>query len=343
MGDRHIGEISARKEMVDLVRHEVAEVQNFVKSGNQFLKITRSFIANSVREGKLTQIKGRTYFKEAMHAILFCGRINIPLINPEEMMEHHEFQLLSEIYPDAFQKYNSHLPKRPPYAVLLGAVVEIIGTDINEVLKCLTDLNRDMLVEFTGNNCNKLGNIFISEVISCCYLWDVTTREKTDNYFGAVVSVRGRQQKEIMFDILCCQTWHLYISLAVCISKKFNKISLRFPPELQIEVVDTIHSGQYDLPSGVQVCNSLESSPYKLCFDIYINNNSNFEFDISAKCEALSQLLYANRQIAEKLEFLDTSILMNSTKLTNYKRLKNNLKLLEFNVGQHLQFYDPNE
>ncbi|XP_043541783.1 uncharacterized protein LOC122547215 isoform X2 [Chiloscyllium plagiosum] len=286
MGDRHIGEISARKEMVDLVRHEVAEVQNFVKSGNQFLKITRSFIANSVREGKLTQIKGRTYFKE---------------------------------------------------------VVEIIGTDINEVLKCLTDLNRDMLVEFTGNNCNKLGNIFISEVISCCYLWDVTTREKTDNYFGAVVSVRGRQQKEIMFDILCCQTWHLYISLAVCISKKFNKISLRFPPELQIEVVDTIHSGQYDLPSGVQVCNSLESSPYKLCFDIYINNNSNFEFDISAKCEALSQLLYANRQIAEKLEFLDTSILMNSTKLTNYKRLKNNLKLLEFNVGQHLQFYDPNE
>ncbi|XP_059509530.1 uncharacterized protein LOC125463802 isoform X1 [Stegostoma tigrinum] len=327
MGHQYIREVS---EMVDLVRHEEAEVQYFVQSGNRFLKIIQSFIAKSVREEKLTQKKGRACFKEVLHKILFCGHINIPVINPEEMLDHREIQLLSEKYPDVFQKYNTHLPKRPPYAVLLDAVVKITGTNINEVLKCLTDLNYQMLVKFTGTSSNKLGNTFPSEVISCCCLWDVTTRGKTDNYFGTLLSLRGRQQKEIMIDILCCQTWHQYISLGVSIYKTFNKTP----------------GSQHDLPSAVQPYSSHESSSYKSCSDmIYINNSPYFEFGICPECECLSQLLYTNQQVVEKLECLDIGILMYFEEVTNsnHERLKQNLKSLGFNVGYHLEFYDPNE
>ncbi|XP_048466789.1 uncharacterized protein LOC109939086 [Rhincodon typus] len=268
------------------------------------------------------------------------------------MIDCREIQLLSEKYPDVFQKYNTHLPKRPPYAVLLDAVVKIIGTNINGVLKCLTDLNHQMLVKFTGTSCNKLGNIFISEVISCCCLWDVTPRENIDNYFGTLLSLRGRQQKEIMIDILCYQTWHEYIRLAICSYKTFNKIPFRFCPEFRCETVrklpavDKTPGSQHDLPSGVQPYNSHESSSYKSCSDmIYINNSPYFKFGISPEFESLSQLLYANQQVVEKLECLDTRILTYFMEVTNssYERLKQNLKLLGFNVGYHLKFYDPNE
>ncbi|XP_078081759.1 uncharacterized protein LOC144501694 isoform X2 [Mustelus asterias] len=116
-----------KKKMVDLVKRENPQVQNFVLSGYLFLDKVRSFIANSVRERKLPVDKGRNYFKEILHTILFCGSINDPIIEPKSFFgKEEEFEQLSAKYPDVFQKYNTHLPKRPPYTVLLDAVCWLV-------------------------------------------------------------------------------------------------------------------------------------------------------------------------------------------------------------------------
>ncbi|XP_078427226.1 uncharacterized protein LOC144699817 isoform X2 [Cetorhinus maximus] len=309
---------SARKKMADFVQREVLQVQNFVKSGNQFLSTARSFIANSTREGKLTQDRGRAYFKE---------------------------------------------------------VVEIMGTSVNEVLQCLVDLNDQMAVDFTDDNSSKCGNAFVSTVISYCYFYNVTAREKTtDNYFGASLSCKGRQQKEIMIDILCSQTWHRDISLAVCVGNWFNKQAFRFPPKVQSKAykinppgVGSTPGSRYDRPSRVQMSSSLERSrpplkqrislipraPYEIYYDMLTDVNYDpipvshkhlYEFGNCAECESLSQLLYANQQIVERLEYInllteptDLSRLINS----KHERLEKNLKLLGFNGGRHLEFYNP--
>uniref|UniRef100_UPI00398EE8E2 uncharacterized protein n=1 Tax=Pristiophorus japonicus TaxID=55135 RepID=UPI00398EE8E2 len=356
--------------MENFVRKDVQQLQNFIKSGNQFLKKVRSFFANSVREGKLRQDKAKAYFKEILHTILFQGSINLPVIEPESFFERAEFEQLSTKYPDVFQKHNTHLPTRPPYTVLLDVVVEVTKTrHIDDVLKCLLDLTEQMVVEFTESS--KCGNVFMSTVISYCYFWDVDVRRRTtENYFGASVSCKGRKQKEIMIDILCFKTWHSAISMAVCIGNWCNKQAFRFPPEVQSTVLKinspskstTLDSQRY-LPSNVQIPNSLEISrilsqrislipraPYERCQDMLTDINSDpipvgekhCEYGNCAECESLSQILYANPQLAKRLQFLNFSTeQMNELIDRKLKRLHDNLKSLGFNVEHEFLFYNP--
>ncbi|XP_067860162.1 uncharacterized protein [Heptranchias perlo] len=368
--------------MVDCVKREVPQVQNFIKSGNQFLKMVRSFIANSVRERKLLQDKGKAYFKEILHTILFYGNINRPRIEPEEIFDQREFQLLFSKYPDVFRKYNTHLPTRPPYTVLLDVVVEIMGRNVEKrrVLNCLLDLTKQMVVEFTDAKSSKCGNVFVSTVISYSYFRDVdVTNEKTDNYFGASLSCKGRQQRQIMIDILCCQTWHKDISLAVCIGNMNNTHAFLFPPKVHSRAFNIKPSApsatpdnQHDLAvvgsASVQMPNSLEMSrtprqlaslvpraPSKRCLDMFPNiqhdprpvvqQNPYWEYGNQAECESLNQLLCANQQIVLRLEFListtDKNQLQSELIGSKLTRLQGNLASLEFNMEHGLLFYDP--
>ncbi|XP_067860159.1 uncharacterized protein [Heptranchias perlo] len=335
---------AVRRKMVDCVKREVPQVQNFIKSGNHFLKMVRPFIAKSVRERKLSQDKGKAYFKEILHTVLFYGSINWPSIEPEEMLEQREFQLLSSKYPDVFQQYNTHLPTRPPYTVLLDVVVEIMGRNEEEkVLKCLLSLTEQMVLPLTDDKSSKVGNVFVSTVINYCYFWDSDIKnEKTDNYFGASVSCKGRQQRQIMIDILCCQTWHKHISLAVCIGNMYKNQAVWFPPEVHSLAFNIIFNeesppapsatpdNQHVLTvvgsAGVQEPNSLEISrtprqrasliprvPCERCLDMFPNINYHpnpeyhghpyWEHGNCAECESLSQLLYANQLLAMRLQF----------------------------------------
>uniref|UniRef100_UPI00398EEB3A uncharacterized protein n=1 Tax=Pristiophorus japonicus TaxID=55135 RepID=UPI00398EEB3A len=381
-----------RKKMVDIVKHEDLQLQNFIKSGNQFLKKVRSFFANSVREGKLPQVKAKAYFKEILHTILFFGSINLPVIEPESFFERAEFEQLSTKYPDVFQKHNTHLPTRPPYTVLLDAVVEITGArNVDGVLKCLLGLSEQVVVELTHAKSSKCGNVFVSTVISYCYFLNLyITNEKTDNYFGASVSCKGRQHKEIMIDILCCQTWHKDICLAVCIGNWYKNQALWFPAEVQSMAYNITFNGesspdpgtapdnQHDLTvggsAGAQKPNSSENitslsqraslilrGPCERCLEMFPNisyhpspeyhEHPYWEHGNCAECESLSQLLYANQQIATRLMFyVQRTLLLSPTEQIQLpdglvhrklRRLGDNLTSLGFNVGEHFSFYDP--
>ncbi|XP_072339635.1 uncharacterized protein [Scyliorhinus torazame] len=333
-----------KKRMVDLVKLESPQVQNFVVSGYRFLDKVRLFIANSVREHKLAPEKGRTCFKEILHTILFCGSINDPIIEPKSFFgKEEEFDQLFAKYPDVFQKYNTELPTRPPYTVLLDAVVEIMGTrNADEVLKCLLDLSEQMMVPTDGKS-SICRNVFVSTVINYCYFWNLhITNEKTDNYFGASVSCKGRQQTEIMIDILCCQTWHKYIGLAVCIGNWYKNQVILFPPNMHSIAYNITFTGESPSEPGIAPNNQHEhtvaesggiqnTSPLKIntalrhraylnarepcerCLTIFPNiiyhpdpashAHPHWEYGNCAECESLSQLLCAHPSIATRLSF----------------------------------------
>ncbi|XP_067914398.1 uncharacterized protein [Heterodontus francisci] len=333
-----------REKMVNFVRLEEPRVQNFIKSGNQFVKKVLPFIVSSVQEGKLTHERGRAYFKEILHTILFWGSINIPIIEPEEILGQAEVQLFTSEYPDVFQKYNTHLPARPPYTVLLDMVVKITGTNnVDGVLECLLDLSEQMVVKLTNANSSICGNVFVSTVISYCYFWDAGDgKQKTGNYFGASVSCKGRQQTEIMIDILCSQTWHRKIGQAVCLGNWYKNQALWFPPDVHSMAYKisfpeespsepgTTPINQHDhteVESGGEETTSLENSttlilrhvsaspkaPCERCIEMFPNliyhpnpeyhQHPYWEHGNCAECESLSQLLCDNQQIVKKLRF----------------------------------------
>ncbi|XP_043541781.1 uncharacterized protein LOC122547214 isoform X3 [Chiloscyllium plagiosum] len=132
--------------MPEVIRYENPGIQIFIKSGHQFLDKVRSFLATAVRENKIQQERARDYFREILHIILFYGQINLPKVEPEEILQESNRQL-SARYPDIFEMCRTHIPKRPPFTVLLDAIVDIVRTrHEDDVLQCLLLEINDMEV-----------------------------------------------------------------------------------------------------------------------------------------------------------------------------------------------------
>ncbi|XP_043924124.1 uncharacterized protein LOC122799248 [Protopterus annectens] len=230
------------------------QLQNMVRSGNQFLKVVLGYIVKAVKSEKLDREKAKQYTREFLHSILFLGYINIPPI------EHQEF--LSDIppsftdkYSDIFRIYKTHIPRRPPYSVLLEMVVHCIGDQhAEDIFDSLWELNREMFIPQNSKESHLCGNdfAFASRVISYCYFYDEhVTRKKTRNYFGASISCKGKLSREVMIDISCCETWNKHVALAVCAASIYgNNIPYLLPPpsiysaavqmfQTEVEVMDS--------------------------------------------------------------------------------------------------------
>ncbi|XP_067914397.1 uncharacterized protein [Heterodontus francisci] len=230
----------------------------------------------------------------------------------------------------------------------------------------------------TDANGNKCGNVFVSTVISYSYFYDVAARRQTtDNYFGASVSCKGKKQREIMIDILCCQTWHKDISWAVCIGNTYNRKAFSFPPEVHSMAFNIYTPAQgsgpvnqhNSAPGGLEggpIDRSLEicttrrqygilvpRAPCERCLKMFpdiiyypnpqAHNDAKWEYGNCAECESLSQLLYANKQIFTGL--IRENFPLGFGELINQKqkRLVKNLRSLEFTLANRISFYNSLE
>ncbi|XP_078427232.1 uncharacterized protein LOC144699820 [Cetorhinus maximus] len=372
MDERAESSRARRKRMGDFLQRNSTQVQIFVKSGNKFLWTARSFISSSVQEGKLTQDKGSAYFKEILHVILFCGQINNPIITPEEILTEEEIRQLSKKYRDVFQKCATHLPTHPPYTVLLDVVSSISSSrKAEEVLGCLLGLTNEM--DVTNDEGGKCENIFVSTVISCCYL----DSSANTNYFGASVSCRGRKQKQIMIDILCCHTWHKDISWAVCVGNTYNKKAFGFPvgvrsmafniyspakATIQKEKIKSVWdrlqhclmTRSYEISKALEQYGTLvPKAPCMKCFtmfpDIYFDPhsqdhcNGQWEYGNCAECESLSQLLYSNQQIVKLLDRETFQLTPKMLLKVKCDRLECNLRELGFRLLNKILYYNDQE
>ncbi|XP_060700566.1 uncharacterized protein LOC132827836 [Hemiscyllium ocellatum] len=333
-------------------------LQVFIMSANQFVHKALDILANAANTRKLEKRRAKAYFEEILHIILFYGQINHPKVDPEEILQENNHQL-SEMYSDVFEMCRTHIPKRPPFTVLLDAIVEIVGTRHEDnVLPCLLLTINDMEVPNDNKLCR---NIFVSTVINLCYFYDEHMRSRTHNYFGASVSYRGARQKKIMIDILCCYTWHRDISWAVCVANHYEQNAFTFPPHVRSMAFNIYTHGQstqakqrvesllasfrdYPVPRFLKIAEQVGSlvprAPCGRCFKMFPNiqfypshrEPAFWEHGNCAECESLSQLLSSHEQIVTKLHRDHFQIGRDELINTKNRRLQQNLQLLKFRI-----------
>ncbi|MBN3292365.1 ZC11A protein, partial [Polypterus senegalus] len=302
--------------------------QKLVRSASQFITETLIFVRSVVKDGKLSSERAKMYIKEMMHAVLFLLHINMPSIQPNEVMPEKMLETLTKLYHDVFYMYKTHLPLRSPYSVLLDLVVESFNHDEEmDILDCLWGLNEKMLIPRVKNEEQMCGNdfAFASRVISYCYFEDVITNNRTKKYFGASIACKGKVQREILIDVACMRTWNQKVAIGVTTATIKGNKPLLLPPN--------VHSTAYRMKNnplwrnGNEVVRSLETSsseqadlklrpmegylpmpPCNRCLEIFPNITFNptrmednhppkWEHGNCAECESVSKLLNADRSL----------------------------------------------
>ncbi|XP_028674951.2 uncharacterized protein LOC114664831 [Erpetoichthys calabaricus] len=321
--------------------------QNLVRSASQFITETLIFVRSVVNDGKLSSERAKMYIKEMMHAVLFLLHINMPSIQPNDVMPGKMLETLTKLYYDVFYMYKTHLPLRSPYSVLLDLVVESFNQDEEmDILNCLWGLNEKMLIPRVKNEEQMCGNdfAFASRVISYCYFQDVVTNNRTKKYFGASIACKGKVQREILIDVSCMKTWNQKVAIGVTTATIKGNKPLRLPP--------TVHSTAYRMinnplwRNGKEVVRSLETSsseqadlelrpmkgylpmpPCDRCLEIFPNITFNpermednhppkWEHGNCAECESVSKLLNADRILDMRVAMPD--VVYFHTSLTGY-------------------------
>ncbi|XP_067914400.1 uncharacterized protein [Heterodontus francisci] len=348
-----------RNECNNFMERNFLQTQICMKSASQFLKIAVKFIQRAVQDKKLSGDRGKQYIKEILHTILFLCHINLPSFEPQDLLQE-SWECWYHKLPDVFKQYETHLPTRPPYTILLEIVVDCKESDnTEEILALLSILNKKMTVEQNSQKGRRCGNnlCFVSTVISCCFFQDLVRGTKTNNYLGASVSCFGKHQKEIMIDILCCQTWNKDISLAVCMALECHEQAIKFHPLVHCTAYSMKDSSNTE--RGVCTANGKHQQhtpipPCRKCLTLFPdigndlqqrNNDHRFwQYGNCAEVESLSRLLNAHGDISMRLSApAGERFRWESLILKRKRRLIHNLKLFKFHLGNDLLFYRPFE
>ncbi|XP_072415179.1 uncharacterized protein [Chiloscyllium punctatum] len=328
--------------MQEFMENDSQCFQIFIKSANQFVHKAMDILVSAANRGDLEQRRAIAYMKEILHIILFYGQINCPKVDPEDILQGNT-DLLLRYFPDAFEKCCTHLPTRPPFTVLLDAIVDIVGRrEEQNVFQCLLLQINEMEVPNAGNGLCK--NIFVSAVVNFCYFNDEATGLRNENYFGASVTCAGSIQRKIMIDILCYQTWQRDISWAVCIGNRYNRNAFTFPCQ--------VYSMAFNIYTRGEGTRGLiaRRAPCQKCFTMFPDIEFQlrpsederifWEYGNCAEYESLSQLLYSYPEIALTLHRYRFGIEHTEFLTARYERLEYNLQQLQFEYGPQISFYD---
>ncbi|XP_072414768.1 uncharacterized protein [Chiloscyllium punctatum] len=337
--------------------------QTSLKSAMQFIMISVKFIQHAVGNKKLSRERGNKYIKEILHTVLFLCHISDPSFEPRDIFEE-SMESWSNKFPDVFEQYKTHLPTRPPYTILLEIVVDLEQTNSAEsILNCLSKLNEKMIVEQNSQEGRRCGNVFsyVSSVVSYCFHHNLATKQKTDNYFGVSVSCFGRHQRELMIDILCYRTWNEDISLAVCMASEttnaHHQQAIQFHPVVVSNAYQMMSNSRAQRRMPIVNGKRQRVTPIPPCrkclfmfpaieYNQQQQNNSTvfWPYGNCAEVESLSRLLNAHGYICKRTPAPPTERLtLEFLKHKRRGRIIHNLKLFNFNFGNNILFYTPDD
>ncbi|XP_048847175.1 uncharacterized protein LOC125717865 [Brienomyrus brachyistius] len=334
--------------MNPLVPNEMKIRQNLLNSSNVFIKESLKFIKSMMTKRKLCKERGRRYIKEILHSIFFIGYINKPPINPRDILETDLHSKLFEKFPDVFQSYETQLPRRPPFSVLLEVVVETTGDrSVTAILEVLQKLNDDMIIRRSeGNFC---GNDFCfgATVVSCSYFQ--RGGQKTQNYFGASVSCKGRKATRIFICLACIETWNDNMAHAVCLASKHHR-SISLPVAVYSMAYQVCRVREGENYSHIYE----ELSPCLLCQEIFPNvtfsppatadqDKPSWNYGNCAECEAISNLLNGEISVSEEAEHLNARLVPTLRTLRGHRehQLRGHLNKFNFKITPEARFYNP--
>ncbi|XP_007236660.4 uncharacterized protein LOC103022405 [Astyanax mexicanus] len=197
-------EARRRKFYQDKIRNR----ESLKSCGMNLITTVEKTITNHSREAELLK-----YFNEMLHSIFFLGYIHEYRLHPKDFVSTDEVhRSLSCKFPEPFIMYNSHLPTRTPFSILLE-MMEILYETEERIKQELAILLKSMKFP---NPLHKEGSKYEqyytleSTVICVCY-----SNLDSRKYYGASFCCRKGNAKTILIDLSCLKTWHEYVSHAV--------------------------------------------------------------------------------------------------------------------------------
>ncbi|XP_043924123.1 uncharacterized protein LOC122799246 [Protopterus annectens] len=203
---------------VKLQRDKGIQKANLIASGFQFIKTFYTLLRKVPQTDEEAKKIMRAYMEEVLHGIFFFGSIHAIPVKPEEFFPDGHHEDFKNIFPEPFEKYNTHLPVRTPYSVLLVLVVKIKSTgNMNEILQLLTETNTFLQKPSPTDNTvwNSNDYCFDSTVVSQSYFKDPQTDKGSEMFWGASLACKGKVEREILIYISCIKAWNKAVAYAV--------------------------------------------------------------------------------------------------------------------------------
>ncbi|KAI4874433.1 hypothetical protein NFI96_019384 [Prochilodus magdalenae] len=154
------------------------------------------------------------YMDEMLHSIFFLGHIHGNQRNrltPKDFFGRTSLHIMSDLFPEPFTKYNSHLPTRTPFSILLNIMEILYSTEERikeELQKLLGEMKFPNPLHKPGSK-NEQYYTLESTVICVC------SDSDSQEYYGASLCCRKGPAKGILIGLSCLKTWHEYVSHAV--------------------------------------------------------------------------------------------------------------------------------
>ncbi|XP_057183048.1 uncharacterized protein LOC130549753 [Triplophysa rosa] len=272
---------------------------NYLEDNRENLKSCGvRLISHVMEEYKKEQNMFKAHVNEILHSIFFLGVIYSDGLTPDKFLSAEVAESLRQEFPEPFDRFNSHLPKRTPFSILLDMMVRKYETEDN-VMKELRDLLKRLKFPHPYNKPgNKTQHIYTLESTVICVCFNSECPSK--KYFGASLGCK-RDAKNIMIFSSCINTWHMYVSFAVMSFTQTQENGLHFPEHVKCQA----HLRNW------QDNTYMEIPPCKNCQNIFNlpgedTNKKHYPYGNCAETECLSKLLFQDNSIRE------------NTTITNY-------------------------
>ncbi|KAK6469526.1 hypothetical protein HHUSO_G31792 [Huso huso] len=270
---------------------------SLVKSGNRFiLKFLKIYTEH------ITLVRG--HMAEVLHSIFFLGNINDVKIDPMEFFTDIVGEEIKKKFPEAFEKYDTHLPTRTPFSILLDAVVLIKGNqNQKDVMEYLSALLKELSVPKPKKATHSNYYTLEATVICMCHYErnGLKGLNPNPNFYGGSLSCKGLKERKVMIALSCLEPWTPAVAYAVAFADEGAYIKL--PKDVISEAF------QRDLKTD----SYLEKAPCTNCITIfrgvsfkpcYTGNNKKelWPYGNCAETESLSKLLKADLTLRGQVE-----------------------------------------
>ncbi|XP_017575543.1 uncharacterized protein LOC108440881 isoform X1 [Pygocentrus nattereri] len=295
--------------------------------------LIQTMMMRITREGQGSK-KLCLYMDEMLHSIFFLGYIHQDRLIPDDFFEISTAQQdMCNMFPGPFRKYNSHLPTRTPFSILLDMMEMLYSTERikEELLHLLKEMKFPNPLHKPGSKPEQYYTLESTVICEC-------SDSDSQKHYGASLCCRKGAAKKILIDLSCLKTWHKYVSHAVMSFSSGAGDGITFPESLRCQAyVRNWKTNVYE-----------ERNPCFNCGNLFNLQDADLDkveypFGNCAETECLSKLLINNQYMHEN------AVINNHTE-ENVEELRSSTKahLIEqlVKVGikvndNNLLFYSP--
>ncbi|XP_051992423.1 uncharacterized protein LOC127650821 [Xyrauchen texanus] len=330
------GEMSAtrkRKMPLGCLKIRESKKDNFKSCGLRL-------ITHVMKEYKREQNRLKALVNEILHSIFFLGFIHEDHNIPEDVLPKTTENVKQE-FPEPFEKYSSHLPKRTPFSILLD-IMDLKNDTTEKILKKLCSLMEDLKFPYPLNKPgNKTQHFYTLESTVICVCFN--NHSPSNIHVGASLGCRKKAKSIMIYSSCINNTWHPYVSQAVMSfsHQTLESDGLKFPGSMHCQAyLRDWEANKYEPIQPCKNCQCLFNLPGKG------TEQKHYPYGNCAETECLSKLLINDKRMEVNTVFNYTPDNMKMLQKLTKKKLREELDSithLQGNEDLHrLLVFNPN-